>query len=97
LLRSKIAHLRTFDYSIRWMAYVSDESGKNQVYVRPFPGPGAKAPISIEAGDSPHWSADGRGNRIAFLVEAALRVSYRRSTRIQVVWSTAWIRARMYP
>lgn len=44
----------------RWMAYVSDESGKNQVYVRPFPGPGGKVPISIEAGDGPRWSADGR-------------------------------------
>jgi serine/threonine-protein kinase len=44
----------------RWMAYVSDESGKNQVYVRPFPGPGGKAPISIEAGEDPRWSADGR-------------------------------------
>jgi serine/threonine-protein kinase len=43
----------------RWMAYVSDESGKKQVYVRPFPGPGGKAPISIEAGDNPRWSADG--------------------------------------
>jgi len=44
----------------RWMAYVSDESGKKQVYVRPYPGPGGKVPISIEAGDSPRWSADGR-------------------------------------
>jgi Tol biopolymer transport system component len=44
----------------RWMAYVSDESGKSQVYARPFPGPGSKVPISIEAGDTPRWSASGR-------------------------------------
>jgi serine/threonine-protein kinase len=44
----------------RWMVYVSDESGRNQVYVRPFPGPGSKAPISIEGGENPRWSADGR-------------------------------------
>jgi Tol biopolymer transport system component len=44
----------------RWMAYVSDESGKSQENARPFPGPGSKVPISIEAGDTPRWSANGR-------------------------------------
>jgi Tol biopolymer transport system component len=42
------------------MAYVSDESGKDQVYVRPFPGPSGKASISTEAGEDPRWSADSR-------------------------------------
>jgi Tol biopolymer transport system component len=44
----------------RWVAYISDESGKNRVYVRPFPGYGAKTQISIEAGVQPRWSRDGR-------------------------------------
>jgi serine/threonine-protein kinase len=44
----------------RWVAYVSDESGRAQVYARPFPGLGSKAPISIEGGENPRWSADGR-------------------------------------
>jgi Tol biopolymer transport system component/predicted Ser/Thr protein kinase len=44
----------------RWVAYTSDESGKNRVYVRPFPGPGGKTPISIEGGQEPRWSRDGR-------------------------------------
>jgi len=44
----------------RWVAYNSDESGKNRVYVRPFPGPGGKTPISIEGGQEPRWSRDGR-------------------------------------
>jgi Tol biopolymer transport system component len=44
----------------RWVAYVSDESGKNQVYVRPFPGPGGRVPVSIEEGQNPRWSHDGR-------------------------------------
>jgi Tol biopolymer transport system component len=44
----------------RWVAYVSDESGKNQVYVQPFPGGGGKTPISIEGGEDPRWSRDGR-------------------------------------
>jgi eukaryotic-like serine/threonine-protein kinase len=44
----------------RWVAYTSDESGKNRVYVRPFPGPGGKTSISIEGGEDPRWSRDGR-------------------------------------
>ena len=44
----------------RWVAYTSDESGKNRVYVRPFPGPGGKTPISIQGGEEPRWSRDGR-------------------------------------
>jgi Tol biopolymer transport system component/predicted Ser/Thr protein kinase len=44
----------------RWVAYTSSESGKYRVYVRPFPGPGGKTPISIEGGMYPRWSGDGR-------------------------------------
>jgi eukaryotic-like serine/threonine-protein kinase len=44
----------------RWLAYVSDESGQSEVYVQPFPGPGAKWPISTGGGTDPVWSADGR-------------------------------------
>jgi serine/threonine-protein kinase len=43
-----------------WVAYVSDESGRSQVYARPFPGPGGKVAISIETGEDPRWSGDGR-------------------------------------
>ena len=41
-----------------WMAYTSDESGRTEVYVRPFPGPGGKWQISAEGGVSPIWSRD---------------------------------------
>ena len=44
----------------RWLAYVSDESGRGEVYVQPFPGPGGKWPISTDGGTEPAWSADGR-------------------------------------
>jgi len=44
----------------RWVAYTSDESGKSQVYARPFPGPGGKSSISIAGGQEPRWSRDGR-------------------------------------
>jgi serine/threonine-protein kinase len=45
----------------RWMAYTSNESGLNQVYVRPFPEvEGGRWQVSTSGGDSPLWSPDGR-------------------------------------
>jgi len=44
----------------RWIAYQSDESGRNEVDVRPFPGPGGKWQISNAGGQLPVWSHDGR-------------------------------------
>ena len=44
----------------RWVAYFSDESGSNQVYAQPFPGPGARVPVSVGGGTNPVWSRDGR-------------------------------------
>ena len=44
----------------RWMAHVSFESGREEVYVRPFPGPGGKWQISHEGGREPLWARDGK-------------------------------------
>lgn len=45
----------------KWMAYTSDESGKNEVYVRPFPQvEGGRWQVSTGGGASPLWSRDGR-------------------------------------
>lgn len=44
----------------RWIAYVSNESGADDVYVLPFPGPGPKARISLDGGTQPRWSRDGK-------------------------------------
>jgi len=43
----------------RWIAYVSNESGKNEVYVQEFPDPGGKWLISAAGGSEPVWSPDG--------------------------------------
>ena len=39
-----------------WLAYTSNETGRDEVYVRPFPGPGSKFPISTAGGTLPTWS-----------------------------------------
>ena len=44
----------------RWLVYNSDESGRVEVYVRPFPSGGDKLPISIEGGSEPFWRGDGK-------------------------------------
>jgi serine/threonine protein kinase/roadblock/LC7 domain-containing protein len=43
-----------------WIAYYSDESGRNEVYVRPFPGSGGKWQISSGGGNLPVWSSAAR-------------------------------------
>ena len=43
----------------RWVAYVSNESGRNEVYVRPFPGPGEDVPVSTDGGTQVHWNSSG--------------------------------------
>jgi serine/threonine-protein kinase len=44
----------------RWLAYQSSEPGRAEVYVRPFPGPGPRVPVSLNGGTEPCWSRDGR-------------------------------------
>ncbi|MFI5182160.1 MAG: protein kinase [Thermoanaerobaculia bacterium] len=44
----------------RWVAYYSNDSGRHEVFVRPFPGPGPKWQISTEGGLFPLWSRSGR-------------------------------------
>ena len=57
----------------RWIAYLSDESGSPEVYVRPYPpGPG-KWQLSSNGGGQPRWSPDGR------------ELFYRTNTGIMVV------------
>ena len=46
--------------SPRWVAYTSDESGRDEVYVQAFPEPRGKFQISTGGGRFPEWSPDGR-------------------------------------
>jgi Tol biopolymer transport system component len=43
-----------------WVAYVSNESQRREVYVVPFRGPGGKRQISAAGGDTPRWRRDGK-------------------------------------
>ena len=57
LLRSSFAEESpAFSPDGRWLAYQSDESGRTEVYVRSFPGPGGEWQISSGGGRFPVWS-----------------------------------------
>jgi eukaryotic-like serine/threonine-protein kinase len=44
----------------KWIAYESDESGQPEIYLQPFPGPGAKVRISTSGGRQVRWRRNGR-------------------------------------
>jgi hypothetical protein len=44
----------------KWLAYQSDETGRMEVYVRPYPEPGARVPVSLNGGTEPVWAHSGR-------------------------------------
>jgi Tol biopolymer transport system component len=45
---------------VRWIAYQSNETGRFEVYIQPFPGPGGKVPVSTNGGVQPRWHPDGK-------------------------------------
>ena len=73
-------HQGRFSPDARWVAYTSDESGTNEVYVRPFPNTGGgRWQVSNGGGAEPRWSGDGRAvyfvSTAQYLVEARVQTS----------------------
>ena len=44
----------------RFLAYLSDESGRNEIYVRPFPNGAGKRQVSVNGGSQLRWGSDGK-------------------------------------
>jgi dipeptidyl aminopeptidase/acylaminoacyl peptidase len=74
----------------KWIAYCSTESGRAEVYVQSWPGPGPRIQVSSEGGTDPTWSPDGKelvyrnGDRmmtVAVTTQPAFKAS-----RPQVLW-----------
>ena len=57
----------------RWVAYRSSDAGQEQLYVRPYPGPGGRQLVSVGNGGEPVWSRDGQ------------ELFFRESNRLMVV------------
>jgi Tol biopolymer transport system component len=43
-----------------WIAYQSDKTGRFEIYVRPFPGPGGDSRVSIDGGEQVRWNPTGK-------------------------------------
>jgi Tol biopolymer transport system component len=93
----------TFSPDGRWLAYASNESGKNEVYVRAFPppssGPGGKWQISNSGGASAVWSRNGHdllyqsGDQImaaSYTVKGDTFVAEKPRVWISKLGGTAW-------
>lgn len=75
-------HSAAVSPSGEWVAYVSDQTGSNEVYVRPFPGPGRERRVSRRGGKYPSWGRDeselvfrSNDDRLVFLASLQLDLS----------------------
>jgi Tol biopolymer transport system component len=59
-LQSFTENMPTFSPDGRWIAYVSNDAGNPEVYVRAYPGPKARWQVSRDGGDEPVWNRNGR-------------------------------------
>ena len=74
----------------RWIAYESDESGRPEIYVQPFRGPGRKLPISSDGGNYVRWSRDGREVVLCRTERPAHGRSASRPALPQSGWERPW-------
>jgi serine/threonine-protein kinase len=56
----------------RWIAYISNEGGRSDIFVQPYPGPGGKYQLSSVAADDPTWSR--KTSEFFFLTTADVRL-----------------------
>jgi Tol biopolymer transport system component len=68
-----------------WLAYDSADTGRSEVYVVAYPGPGSKYPVSINGGTTPRWASSGRelfyvNDRKMMAVELQLSPTFRAGT-----------------
>ena len=67
----------------RWLAYASDETGRFQVYIQRFSGPGEKTIVSSDGGTDPVWARDG--SELYYLSgDRIMQVSVAMKTRLTV-------------
>jgi serine/threonine-protein kinase len=73
----------------RWLAYTSESTGRNEIWVRPFPGPGPAVRISSNGGVEPVWARNGKelfyiegGNIMAVPVETGAAFDFKPPARL---------------
>ncbi len=79
----------------RWIAYSSNESGRSEIYVRPFPGPGPRVQVTSAGGSWPVWGGSGRTLYFARNNEV-LRVGTRADDQFLVTSSPVLVARRVF-
>lgn len=79
----------------KWVAYCSNESGRAEVYVTPYPGPGARIQVSTDGGSDPVWRRKG-GELYCRLGEKMMVVSVATEPKLslskpRVLWEGAFM------
>ncbi|HEY3204697.1 MAG TPA: protein kinase [Thermoanaerobaculia bacterium] len=82
-----------------WIAYVSDESGRPEVYAQPFPSPGPRRKVSTAGGLMPKWRNDGTKLFYVAPDRKVMAVPVRRTPNLEVGVPAALFQTqiRMYP
>jgi Tol biopolymer transport system component len=57
----------------KWIAYTSNETSRNEIYIRPFPSGEGQHQISVNGGFAPRWRRDG--NELFFLVSGTFKLA----------------------
>ena len=79
----------------RWLAYVSDETGRNEVFVAAFPSGRGKRAVSIGGGTFPQWRADGREVFYVSAVQQLMAVPVTAAPSALKTWVIPSLRPRM--
>jgi eukaryotic-like serine/threonine-protein kinase len=85
------SHRRQFRISPdgKWIAYQSNESGRVEIYLQPFPGPGSRVLVSTTGGAQVRWNRNGRELFYVALDDRLMSVPIQVSADGQVLVGTA--------
>lgn len=67
----------------RWVAYTSNETGRNEIYVQTFPPSGGKWQVSIDGGEYVYWRRDGKELIVGTIDRRILAVDVKLSTTFE--------------
>jgi Tol biopolymer transport system component len=86
----------TFSPDGRFLVYVSNESGRPEIYAQSFPGPGGKWQISTAGGSDPHWRPDGKELYYRGLDQKLMAVEIRGGDALQAGIPQALFQGRVH-
>ncbi len=80
-----------------WVAYTSGESGRSEVYVRPFPSGDGKWQISSDGGSEPRWRSDGKELFYLTADGTLMSVSIDAKSSFEVTSAVSLFKTRTFP